>query len=71
MRRVLAGCSTGLFLFVMAKTASGQNLNVDLGDFSGSPPSTYAAAGTAGVWNTLNIESAPPDLPRFLVPASM
>jgi hypothetical protein len=38
--------------------ASAQNLNVDLGDVAGSPPNSYTAAGTAGVWNTLNIEAA-------------
>ncbi len=57
MRRLMAGCAAGLFVVAVATTASGQNLNVDLGDNFGSPPSTYAAAGTAGTWNTVNIES--------------
>ena len=57
MRRLVVGCSAGLFVVAVATTASGQNLNVDLGDNFGSPQSTYAAAGTAGTWNTVNIES--------------
>lgn len=58
MKGIRSACSVGFLAFVCATTASGQSFNVDLGDFSGTPPDTYAAAGVAGVWNTLNIESA-------------
>lgn len=40
-------------LLVSAPAASGQDFNVDFGSAAGSPPATYAAAGRAGVWNTI------------------
>ncbi len=32
----------------------GQSLNVDFGDGAGTPPASYAGAGSAGVWNNLD-----------------
>jgi len=36
-----------------ALTASGQNFNVDVGEPGSQPNSSYAAAGLAGVWNSV------------------
>jgi hypothetical protein len=38
---------------VVIAPAAGQSLNVEFGDGASAPPASYAAAGLAGVWNSL------------------
>jgi hypothetical protein len=47
--------ASGVLLLSAAAPASAQNFNVDLGSVNGTPPSSYAGAGTAGSWNTLGL----------------
>ena len=49
LTRALLGASLALCV----PWASAQSFNVDFGSAAGSPPATYAAAGVAGVWNTI------------------
>ncbi len=39
--------------WLLAAAAGGQSLNIDVGDAGSGPPATYAAAGQAGVWNSM------------------
>ncbi len=38
---------------LLPAAAGGQSLNVDVGDAGSGPPASYAAAGRAGVWNSM------------------
>jgi hypothetical protein len=42
---------SGWLLTLTVVPVSGQSVNIDFGDDAGTPGSTYAAAGRAGVWN--------------------
>jgi hypothetical protein len=42
---------SGLLVTVTVLPVFGQSVNIDFGDGAGTPSSTYAAAGRAGVWN--------------------
>ncbi len=42
-----------LTALLLATAAGGQSLNIDVGDAGSGPPSSYAAAGRAGVWNSM------------------
>lgn len=44
---------TVLALVALAGPATGQSLNVDFGEPANGPAATYAAVGTAGVWNSI------------------
>ena len=44
----------------MVSTVSAQSFNVDVGQPGSQPPATYAAAGQAGVWNSLTAEHITP-----------
>ena len=37
----------------LSAAAAGQSLNIDVGDAGSGPPASYAAAGRAGVWNSM------------------
>ncbi|MCA9296939.1 MAG: hypothetical protein KC983_10480 [Phycisphaerales bacterium] len=47
-------CAVGI-----ADVGSAQTINIDFGDDAGTPSSTYAAAGVAGEWNSINDVSLP------------
>ena len=51
-----------LFCFVLLTSlnyAEAQNINIDLGDYWGTPSNTFgAASGQTGVWNTLGLGAA-------------
>jgi hypothetical protein len=50
----MAGKLAWVAVVAFAGTASAQSLNVNFGDpAAGGPAATYAAAGAAGVWNTV------------------
>ncbi|MCP3962048.1 MAG: hypothetical protein GY719_29755 [bacterium] len=40
-------------LLLAAAAAGAQSLNIDVGESGSGPPSTYAAAGRSGVWNSM------------------
>ena len=48
----------------VANSAFGQSVNIDYHDAQGVPTSDYAAAGIAGVWNSL---AGPPGIPESLL----
>jgi len=45
--------AAALLAGLAAGPAAGQSLNIDIGPPGGGPPHTYAAAGEAGVWNSI------------------
>ncbi|NNM25396.1 MAG: hypothetical protein HKO59_05330 [Phycisphaerales bacterium] len=47
-------------------TAAGQAINIDFGLPGAGPPDTYAAAGRAGVWNSIEGEETPFWDPRII-----
>jgi len=49
-----------------AQFCGGQAFNVDLQGMAGGPGDTFAANGTTGVWNTIELTNA---LPGFILPA--
>ena len=57
-----------LLLFIgtasLNSPARAQSINIDYGDGAGTPPASYAAGGSAGVWNAL---SGPTGTPEALV----
>jgi hypothetical protein len=50
-------------LVAAAAPASAQDFNVDVGEPGSQPPATYAAAGSAGVWNSVRAEHVAPFTP--------
>ena len=53
MRRSTILALTFSFAGFLSHHCLGQSLNVDFGDGAGTPPASYAGAGSAGVWNNL------------------
>lgn len=65
---VVFGCSvpTGcglryaLITLLSISAAQAQTVNIDFGPTDHTPPSSYAAAGVPGVWNTISVVSSTP-----------
>lgn len=55
-RLAFASCA----LVLMTTTATGQSFNVDVGQPGSQPSANYAAAGRAGVWNSLRADHITP-----------
>jgi hypothetical protein len=63
--RITTSIRTACLVCAGTPFATAQDFNVDVGQPGTAPPSSYAAAGLPGVWNSLLGTAAAPALPTF------